>query len=92
MKRSGTLKGTRSPPHAVDERGALNSMREERLTSIFIIEVKNVSFLIITLFLFLTRLPVPYSSDCDSLLVALNIKPSAYNLDDYGSDAYSLPI
>ena len=30
MKRSGTLKGTRSPPHAVDERGALNSMREER--------------------------------------------------------------
>ena len=30
VKRSGTLKGTRSPPHAVDERGALNSMREER--------------------------------------------------------------
>ena len=30
VKRSGTLKETRSPPHAVDERGALNSMREER--------------------------------------------------------------
>ena len=27
VKRSGTLKGTRSPPHAVDERGALNSIR-----------------------------------------------------------------
>ena len=27
MKRSRTLKGTRSPPHAVDERGALNSIK-----------------------------------------------------------------
>ena len=26
IKRSGTLKETRSPPHAVDERGALNSI------------------------------------------------------------------
>ena len=30
IKRNKTLKKTRSPPHAVDERGALNSMREER--------------------------------------------------------------
>ena len=32
VKRSGTLKGTRSPPHAVDERGALNSISSSFLT------------------------------------------------------------
>ena len=30
IKRSGTLKKTRFPLHAVDERGALNSIKKER--------------------------------------------------------------
>ena len=50
MKRSGTLKGTRSPPHAVSARGALNSMREERspfiiLTLIIFLESNFLIFL-----------------------------------------------
>ena len=39
VKRSGTLKGTRSPPHAVDERGALNSITRHVLTLSYAIQL-----------------------------------------------------
>ena len=48
VKRSGTLKGTRSPPHAVDERGALNSMREERSGNYIIHNDKKNSLIKLT--------------------------------------------
>ena len=51
-----------------------------------------MSPLITTLFLFLTKLSISYSGGCDGLLVALGIKPSAYNLDGYNSGIYGFPV
>ena len=63
------------------------------LTLIFVVGVKGVSLLITTLFSFSIKLPVPYSGgDYNGPSVALNIKPNAYNLDNYDANTYSLPI
>ena len=62
------------------------------LILIFVVGVKGVSFLIITLFLFLIRLLIFYNNGYDGLLVALDIKSGAYGLGGYNSDVYSLSI
>ena len=60
----------------------------------FIVGVKDVSPLIITLFSSIITLLIPYSyrNGYDGLLVALGIKPGAYNLDNYGVNTYGLSI
>ena len=64
------------------------------LISILAVGVEGVSSLIVTLFSSVITLPVPYGGkgSYDGLLVALNIKLSAYNLGNYSPDVYSLPI
>ena len=65
------------------------------LTSVYIIVFDGVSPLIAALFSSDTTLLVTYSNNndyYDGLPVALNIKPGAYNLGDYGFNAYNLPI
>ena len=65
------------------------------LILVYIIVFDGVSSLIITLFSSGTTLLIPYSNnsnDYNGLLIALNIKPSVYNLGGYNPDAYSLPI
>ena len=66
------------------------------LTSVYIIVSDGVSPLIITLFSSSMTLPIPYDNNgnygYNDLLIALNIKPNAYNLDDYSPDIYGLPI
>ena len=64
------------------------------LTSIYIIVFDGVSPLTTTLFSSDITLSIPYSNsdnNYNDLLVALNIKPSAYNLDDYNPNTYNLP-
>ena len=64
------------------------------LTSIYIIVFDGVSPLIATLFSSVITLPIPYNSrnGYNDLLIALNIKSSAYNLNNYNSDIYNLSI
>ena len=64
------------------------------LTLIYIIVSNGVSPLIITLFSSGTTLLIPYNNNnnYNGPLVVLNIKPDAYNLDDYNFNIYSLFI
>ena len=63
------------------------------LTSIFIVGVKSVSPLIITLFSFVITLLILYNSgDYNGLLVVLNIKPGACGFDDYDIGVYGLLV
>ena len=65
------------------------------LTLIYIIVSDGISPFITTLFSSGTTLLIPYNSNSDGgydgLPVVLNIKPGAYNLDDYGSNTCGLP-
>ena len=62
------------------------------LILIYIIVFDGVSSLITALFSSGTTLLIPYndSDGCDGLFVALDIKPSVYNLGGYGFNIYSL--
>ena len=64
------------------------------LTSILAVEVESVSPLIAILFSSVITLPVSYNNknDYNGLLVVLNIKPGAYNLDSYNFNIYNFPI
>ena len=63
------------------------------LISIFVVGVEGVFSLIITLFSSVITLLVPYNNrSYNDLLVALNIKPGAYNLDGYSTGVYNLSI
>ena len=64
------------------------------LTLVYIIVSDEISLLITALFSFNTTLLVLYSggSDCDGLLVILNIKPNVYNLGNYGFGVCNLSI
>ena len=64
------------------------------LILIYTIVFNDVSSLITTLFSSGITLLVPYnnSNDYNDLLIALNIKPNAYGLDNYSLNTYNLPI
>ena len=64
------------------------------LTSILVVGVEGVSSLIITLFSSVITLSIPYSDkgNYNDLLIVLNIKSGAYNLDNYSPNIYNLFI
>ena len=62
------------------------------LILIFVIILVEISSFIITLSSSITKLLIPYNNNYNDLLVALNIKPNAYNLDNYNINTYNLPV